>query len=200
MSPVIIMKILLISGSPREGNCEAVLKKIKKIISTIKQEKNIETELILLREKNIHHCEGCVEFCNSTPKCKHTDDTNTLLEKFESADAIVIASPTYFSMPSGLLKDFIDKTSVIWTKNVYSKKVDMSNIRGAVIGIGTHLPSIEKNSKNIEEVFKIFKIPVVKTLNLLGVSELKDKDNILKEKENPTLIKDLEDLVEKLIK
>jgi multimeric flavodoxin WrbA len=57
------MKVLLISGSPRDGNSESILRKIQNMISTAEQlNDSIETELLLLREKNIQRYEGCVEY------------------------------------------------------------------------------------------------------------------------------------------
>jgi len=96
-------------------------------------------------------------------------------------------------MPPGLLKNFIDKLSIHYTRGT-----DFSKKKGAVIAIGTHIPSVEKNAQTLEEVLKIFKIQNVKTLIVKGTSEIPEKDYILKQKENPNLLTDLENLAEKI--
>lgn len=183
------MKILLISGSPRDGNSESILRKIKSLLD----EKEIENELLLLREQNILKCQGCVEFCNHELKCKHNDDTAKLLEKFEQADRYIIATPTYFSMPPGLLKNFIDKLSIH-----YNRGTDFSGRKGAIITIGSGFKSTGFNAKCLEEFYRIFKIENVKSLCLKSKSEIPEKDHILTYSENPDLEKDLQDMLEKI--
>lgn len=107
------MKIIGICGSPRKGgNTEILLKEALKGA----EEAGAETELILLREKNIASCKGCIEFCMKKEVCKIADDANELNEKLTKADGFIIGSPTYFGLPSGILKNFMDRTSPIYGK------------------------------------------------------------------------------------
>jgi len=65
------MKVLLISGSPRDGNSESVLRKLQNNINSLQNSqgtKDTQCELLLLRNQNIQKCEGCVEFCNKELK------------------------------------------------------------------------------------------------------------------------------------
>jgi len=50
------MKVVGICGSPRKGNTEWMLRKLLGGAAKAKA----ETELILLREKNISWCDGCL--------------------------------------------------------------------------------------------------------------------------------------------
>jgi len=95
-------KFLIISGSPRPGNTEFIL---KKIFAAIKSEK----ELILLRELNINRCKGCLS-CDKSKKCVQQDDMQAVYPKARAADVLIIGTPNYFNNVSGLLKDFIDRT------------------------------------------------------------------------------------------
>lgn len=109
-------KFLLISGSPRKGNTEFVL---NKIFDSIEGEK----ELILLREKNIKHCMGCLS-CDKTKKCVIDDDMAEILKKLENADVVVIGTPNYYDNVSGLMKDFIDRTNPFYeTGKLKGKKM-----------------------------------------------------------------------------
>jgi hypothetical protein len=95
-------------------------------------------------------------------------------------------------MPPGLMKDFIDKTSILFNRgNKWPDK------KAAVLAIGTYMPSVEKNAKNLEDFFSVFKIPIVKTLCVKTISEIPEKDHVLKD--NPKLEADLKELVKKII-
>ena len=110
------MKIIGISGSPRRGNTEWMLK-------TVIQEaadNGAEVELLLLRRLNVRMCLGCLA-CEEGGKerkgiCKIKDDMTEIYPKIIAADAIVLGTPGYFEMLSGLLKNFLDRTCPIWPK------------------------------------------------------------------------------------
>ncbi len=110
------MKIIGISGSPRRGNTEWML-------MTLLQEaarNGAEVEPLLLRRMNIRLCRGCLA-CEEGGKnrkgiCKIKDDMNSVYPKLLAADVIVLASPAYFEMISGLLKNFLDRTCPIWPR------------------------------------------------------------------------------------
>ena len=113
---------LLISGSPRNGNTEFILNKIFKSI-------NGEKELILLREKNIKHCLGCLS-CSTTKKCAISDDMTDIYGKIENADVIILGTPNYYDNVSGLLKDFIDRTNPLYGSGKFKNKKLISIIVG----------------------------------------------------------------------
>jgi multimeric flavodoxin WrbA len=110
------MKIIGISGSPRKGNTEWMLKTL--IEETGKN--GAETEILLLRKMDIRMCRGCLT-CEEGGKnregvCIIKDDMAEVYPKLLAADAIVLASPGYFEMLSGLLKNFLDRTCAVWPK------------------------------------------------------------------------------------
>lgn len=181
------VKILSICGSPRKGNSEAILNRLREIF----EELGAENEIILLREKNIQRCGGCVEYCNHELKCKHNDDMPTIMKKMLKADAYVLASPTYFSMPPGTFKDFIDKCSVF-----YTAQTDLSSKKALVIAVGTDKEPIEKCIKNIAENFcGTLGIKVLAAKGFLSRSELKGNYNdIFENSLNPSIKKDLESM------
>jgi multimeric flavodoxin WrbA len=108
------MKILGICGSPRKGNTEWMLTKVLESAKT----EGAGTELILLRDKDIRLCKGCLT-CEvgrdkKPGKCILKDDMEPLLAKMLAADVIAFGTPSYFYMLSGLLKNFMDRTVPIW--------------------------------------------------------------------------------------
>lgn len=110
------MKIIGISGSPRRGNTEWMLKTLLEEAAINKA----EVELLLLRKLNVRMCLGCLA-CEEGGRerkgiCKIKDDMAEIYPKLLGADAIVLATPGYFEMLSGLLKNFLDRTCAIWPR------------------------------------------------------------------------------------
>jgi multimeric flavodoxin WrbA len=108
------MKILGFCGSPRNGNTEWMIEKLLEGARSA----GAETEHILLRDKDIRLCTGCLS-CEmkdeETPGvCVIKDDMEPLLEKMLAADAFVFGTPVYFYMLSGLLKNVMDRTIPVW--------------------------------------------------------------------------------------
>ena len=110
------MRVVGICGSPRKGNTEWMLRKLLEGIAR----DGAETELVLLREKEIKACDGCLS-CEAGGRerkgiCRIEDDMQLIYSKLIEADALAIGTPVYFEMLSGLLKNFIDRTCPIWPR------------------------------------------------------------------------------------
>jgi multimeric flavodoxin WrbA len=79
-----------------------------------------ETETLLLRQLDIRLCLGCLS-CEKGGRereglCQIKDDMTEVYPKLLAADVIVLATPGYFEMLSGLLKNFLDRTCPIWPR------------------------------------------------------------------------------------
>lgn len=105
-------KILGISGSPvKKGNVETLLTRAIESLPA----KNIEHEIVHLSGLKIQDCLHC-NFCltKQTPGkyCAIKDDAQTVFEKAEAADIIVLASPVYFMRASARMAALIDRFRV----------------------------------------------------------------------------------------
>jgi len=188
------MKILSICGSPRKGNSEAILNRLKQIF----EKSGVENEIVLLREKNIERCDGCVEYCNKNIDCQKKDDMVEIFDKIKNADGYVFISPNYFKMPSGIFKNFIDRCSIL-----YTAQIDMSMKRAIVIVVGTDaIEEIDVCLKNICDNFcKTLGILVVAKKSFRSRSELKGNYNdIFENKLNPNIDKEIERMANELYK
>jgi multimeric flavodoxin WrbA len=127
------MKIVGICGSPRKGNTEWMLGTLMNAAA----ESGAEVETLLLRRMNIRMCLGCLSCAvggkDRKGDCKIKDDMTEVLPKLLEADVIVLATPTYFSLLSGLLKNFMDRTTPIWPK-LEGKKIAGLAVAGEGIG------------------------------------------------------------------
>ena len=110
------MTILVINGSPRKGCTDFMLDIVLKEIKADK-------ELILLRNKDIKHCTGCLQGYKKK-ECAIKDDMQELNKKLSESNIIIIGTPNYFDSVPGLLKDFIDRTNPFYkTCALKGKKV-----------------------------------------------------------------------------
>ena len=108
------MKILAISGSPRDKTTNYMLRRILK--------NHNDSELILLKDLSFCGCEDC-RFCHKENKCCIGDDLQGLFVKMENADVLIFGSPTYFDNVSGLMKNFMDRCVHFW----FSRKLEGKN-------------------------------------------------------------------------
>jgi multimeric flavodoxin WrbA len=127
------MRILGVSGSPRKGNTEWMLRKLLEMVA----QSGAEVELLLLRKMDIRMCRGCLTCEEGGMErkgvCKIKDDMTVIYPKLLAADVIVLATPAYFEMLSGLLKNFLDRTCPVWPR-LEGKKV--AGLAVAEEGIG----------------------------------------------------------------
>jgi len=110
------VKIVGVGGSPRRGNSEWMLRTLLDAAAR----RGAEVELLLLRRMDVRMCRGCLT-CEEGGRerkgiCKIKDDMTAVYPKLLAADAIVLATPAYFEMLSGLLKNFLDRTCPIWPR------------------------------------------------------------------------------------
>ena len=106
------MKIIAIGGSPRKGNSEWMLTTTAGYLIAA----GAEVDTLLLRKMDVKRCLGCLKCEDRSGRCQLKDDMNALYPSLVAADAFIMASPVYFEMITGLLKNFIDRTCPIWTR------------------------------------------------------------------------------------
>ena len=102
--------VVILSASPRKGGNSDILchQHLKGA-----EEAGNQTELISLYDKNIGFCKACYA-CFKTGKCVIHDDMQEILDKVQSSDVLVIATPTYFLTMNGMLKTTIDRFLPKW--------------------------------------------------------------------------------------
>jgi multimeric flavodoxin WrbA len=190
------MKIVSICGSPRKGNSEATVMRLKEIF----EQKGVENEIILLRSRNIQRCGGCVEYCNKHLRCCHNDDMAKIIQKMLKVDGYVFVSPNYFAMPPGLFKDFIDKCSVLYTSYYFEKEPGLSKKKALVITVCTDKKFVDACKDHVAKWFcETLRMDVVAKKGFLSKSELKGNYNdIFENKLNPNIDMELENIAEKL--
>jgi len=115
------MKVVALNGSARKDGNTAIL--LNTVLEELKKE-GIQTELIQLAGQSIDGCRACYKcFKNQDRRCAVKKDIlNELLEKMESADGILLGSPTYFSDVSANMRAFIERCGFVGRANDYMFK------------------------------------------------------------------------------
>jgi multimeric flavodoxin WrbA len=111
------MNIIAICGSPRKGNTEFILRRFL----TKAEELGHKTELVLLREKRIERCGGCL-VCDESGDCHVMDDMGAIINRIQANDLIIFGSPNYFNNVTGLMKDFFDRLNPLYKNQKLSGK------------------------------------------------------------------------------
>ena len=96
------MKTLIINGSPRK-NGETV-----SLIKELTKQLNGEYKILDAYYTSIYPCVDC-RYCWSNDGCAVKDEMTEIYDYIEDCDNIVIASPIYFSQPTGRLLDICSR-------------------------------------------------------------------------------------------
>ena len=105
MSPI---KVLGVSGSPRKGRNTGSL--LQAALDAV-QEAGAETELLSLAGLSILPCTRR-NTCVREKRCSQDgdDDMPAVKRKFEEADGVILAAPSYFGGVPGVMKNMMDRT------------------------------------------------------------------------------------------
>ena len=110
-------KVLILSGSPRKGNSDALCDAFLKGAS----EAGHEVEKIRVATKKVHYCTGCYVCKQTGGNCVYQDDMGEILQKMLAADVLVLASPVYFFSVCAQLKTVLDRAVARW-KEIKNKE------------------------------------------------------------------------------
>ena len=143
------MKVLILDGSPRRNGCTArALEEIEKTL----HEEGIETETVLVGNKDIRGCIAC-RSCASTGKCVFDDIVNEIAPKFESADGIIIGTPVYYAGSNGTILSLLDRL-------FFSTHFDKSMKVGACV-ISSRRAGSTSAYDEVNKYFGICSMPIV---------------------------------------
>ena len=116
------MKVIAVSGSPRHDSntaraCRIALDPIQK--------EGIETEIVLLADKQIESCIACGK-CSVDQRCSaHEDDFEPIFNKIKSAEGLILASPVYFGCATPKICALMHRLGYVarQSENFLSRKV-----------------------------------------------------------------------------
>ena len=103
-------KVVILNGSPRKNfNTAQALKEAQRGADSV----GAETEYINLVDLNYKGCMSCFSCkrkgTNLQGLCAWKDELRPVLEKIINSDAVIIGSPIYYSYPSGMFRNLIER-------------------------------------------------------------------------------------------
>ena len=105
MERSVILKVLLINGSPRpNGNTALALKNMAEAFEA----QGVEAEILNIGSNAVRGCIAC-NSCKKSGKCVFDDAVNEAAPKFQEADGLVVASPVYYASANATLIAFLDR-------------------------------------------------------------------------------------------
>lgn len=116
------MKVLAFNGSAREnGNTYLMVEEVFKKLRS----EGIECECIQMSKMKLNGCVACYKCMeNKDNKCVfgETDGINEFIQKILKADALILASPTYFADVTANMKAFIERVGFVARANDFNLK------------------------------------------------------------------------------
>jgi multimeric flavodoxin WrbA len=105
---VLKMRIMIVNGSARaNGYTNDILAFFCRGV----QSAGGTIDVVNLRSSNIFFCQGCYTCWHPdhAGKCKQTDDMADIIQRYQEADVLVLATPVYFYSFSARLKVFLER-------------------------------------------------------------------------------------------
>ena len=104
------MKVIALNGSPRKNwNTSTLLENALDGAAS----RGAETELVHLYDYSYQGCISCfackLEGGRSYGRCAVRDELTPILDKVHEAGALILGSPIYFGMPTGVMRSFVER-------------------------------------------------------------------------------------------
>lgn len=115
------MEILVIHGSPHNGN---TLKLTRKFEEVVKKYNDVLFEYLSINELNIQMCRGCFNcITKGEDLCPlKDDDVKLVLEEMDKANGTIFSAPTYMYNIPALMKNLIDRLAYLGHRPRYLNK------------------------------------------------------------------------------
>ena len=124
------MKTLILNGSPRKNGDTVSL------INKLTEQLNGEYKIVNAYYSDISACVDC-RYCWNNDSCSINDDMTEIYDYIVECDNVVIASPIYFSQPTGKLLDVCSRFQTYFAaKHFRNQTLIIKPKKGAVILVG----------------------------------------------------------------
>ncbi len=172
------MKVLLLNGSPRDGNTKFAVDLVGKTIG-----ENIdgaEVDVVDIERLGISPCTGCNICIDNDGVCVFDDDMTDLIEKIRDADIIVFGSPVYWWGITAQLKAVIDRMYAMLGKPGKAEKKIGLIITGQDTLDGPQYGLISGQFKCISEYLK-WDMVFDKAISADGPEDVKNNEEVVAE-------------------
>lgn len=170
----------MLFGSPRRAGDTAFL--LKMLLESLDGEHLI----VDCYNEDISPCIDC-RACRKSDKCAINDGMQKVYEYAEKCDNLVIATPLYFSQPTGRLLDVCSRAQLYFSQRKFRVNTLRLNIRkGGVIltGGSDDTTGAQRAFETLKDVFLMFGVKdIAPPVCCLGTDEIPAADNTAAEGE-----------------
>lgn len=137
-----MMRIVGLSGSPRHGNTEILVREA--LTAAAEAPVDVEAVYVSLAGRKIEPCVDCQVCATQARPCIKQDDWATTIDEVLNPipDGLIIGSPVYFFGETALLRALFERcTSLlkgIWVEDFPTPPPDLSRTAAAAIAVGYH--------------------------------------------------------------
>ncbi|QAA30479.1 flavodoxin family protein [Clostridium manihotivorum] len=105
-------KIVAIVGSPKPSESSVTASIVNSFLDLlVNKGKEIQSEVIVLSEKDVLPCKGCM-LCSKNGSCPIDDDFIAIKKSMREADLLIFASPVHFNHVSSIFQNFIERSLI----------------------------------------------------------------------------------------
>lgn len=105
-------KVVAIVGSPKPADISVTAGFVNSFLDLLENKnKDIQSEVVVLSERNILTCKGCM-LCTKNGSCPLNDDLISIKNTMKEADLLIFASPVHFNHVSSLFQNFIERSLI----------------------------------------------------------------------------------------
>jgi len=177
------MKTLIINGSPRRNGDTTAL------ISKLTEQLNGEYKIVDAYYSDISACVDC-RYCWNNEGCSINDEMTEIYDYIAHCDNVVIASPIYFSQPTGKLLDVCSRFQTYFAaKHFRNHTPIIKPKKGAVILVGGGDGNPQKAHETLSGILK--HINVTDIFSLTGSFNT----NIIPAKDDVKAREDIDNLI-----
>ncbi len=170
------MKTLILNGSPRRNGDTVSL------INELTEQLNGEYKIVDAYYSDISACVDC-RYCWNNDGCSINDEMIEIYDYIVDCDNVVIASPIYFSQPTGKLLDVCSRFQTYFAAKHFRNQTPFINPKkGAVILVGGGDGNPEDTHKTVCTILHHINVteihPLVGSFNTNELPAENDKDTI----------------------
>jgi multimeric flavodoxin WrbA len=137
-----MVRVLGISGSPRHGNTEILVKEALAAAQSLPFE--VETEFLSFAGKTVEPCTDCGACVRRKTYCWKEDDWWTLVRPLAETppDGVIIGSPVYFFSVTSVLRAYFERCTCLmkqlWDEDFPHAPPDWTKTAAGAIAVGFH--------------------------------------------------------------
>ena len=139
-------KVTVFIGSPQK---RATYQAVQEFEKKLKSYGEIDFEYVFLKDYHLEYCSGCcLCFEKGKEYCPLKDDRDVLLEKMNSSDGVIFATPSYSFQVTAPMKNLLDRMAFVHHRPQFFGKAFTSIVTYGIFGGASIVKYLETMGEN----------------------------------------------------